>query len=246
MRCDLKLSLSDRLTKIYFLFVPMRFTRYHAYRIERFIRKAAMEVDLDKRVVLDIGAGAGIYKNYFTHCNYLMQDIKQNDQGTIDFVCDIVDGGHIIPSESVDAIITTQVLEHIRDPQKVFHEFERILKPGGKVFLTTHMAFEEHMKPHDYFRFTRYGLAYLGKQAGLPMTHYETHGGVFQLLNYLIGTLPIRLFLTNRAGFFYYAYVALATPFLILSGAVAELLDTLDKEREITLNMECEFSKPKH
>jgi SAM-dependent methyltransferase len=237
------MNLSEKLIKIYFMLVPMRFTRYHAYRIIKFIRRAAEEIDREGRVVIDIGAGAGAYKEYFTHCSYLMQDIKQNDRGSIDFVCDIVDGAQAIPSESADAIITTQVLEHIRDPHEAFRTFARILKPGGKIFLTTHMAFEEHMKPHDYFRFTKYGLQYLGEQAGLKMTHFETHGGVFQLLNYLIGTLPIRLFLSKREGVIYYVYIALATPFLILSGATAELLDMIDGDREITLNMECEFVK---
>jgi SAM-dependent methyltransferase len=237
------MRLSEKLVKIYFSFVPMRFTRYHAYRIDKFIRKAAAEVDLVGRVVIDIGAGAGGYSKYFTSCTYLLQDIQQNDLGTINIICDIVDGAQVISSESADAIITTQVLEHIRDPHKAFHEFARILKPGGKIFLTTHMAFEEHMKPHDYFRFTRYGLAYLAEQAGLQMTHYQSHGGVFQLLNYLIGTLPIRLFFSKREGVLYYTYVAVATPLLILSGAVAEMLDSIDREREITINMECEFSK---
>jgi SAM-dependent methyltransferase len=238
------MNLSEKLVKVYFTFVPMRFTRYHAYRIDKFIRRAAHEIDLEGRSVIDIGAGAGSDKKYFTRCNYLMQDIKQNDQSTIDFVCDIVDSAQSIPSEVADAIVTTQVLEHIRDPHKAFLTFARILKPGGKIYLTTHMAFEEHMKPHDYFRFTKYGLQYLGEQVGLKMTHFETHGGVFQLLNHLVGTLPIRLFFSKREGVLYYLYVALATPFLILSGAIAELLDMIDRDKEITLNMECEFLKP--
>jgi ubiquinone/menaquinone biosynthesis C-methylase UbiE len=238
------MNFSEKLVTVYFLLVPMRFIRYHTYRIEKFIRRAAKEMDLKGQVILDVGAGTGVYGKYFNHCKYLLQDVQQNAMGTINFVCDIVDSTQAIPSELADAIITTQVLEHIRDPQAAFHEFTRILKPGGKVFLTTHMAFELHMKPHDYFRYTKYGLAYLGEQAGLKMTHYDTHGGVFQLLNYLIGTLPIRLFCTKREGIFYYTYLAITTPLLILSGAIAELLDTIDREREITLNMECEFSKP--
>jgi ubiquinone/menaquinone biosynthesis C-methylase UbiE len=235
---------SEKLVTVYFLLVPMRFIRYHTYRIEKFVRKAALEMDLKGRVILDVGAGTGVYGKYFNHCNYLLQDVQQNARGTVNFVCDITDSAQAIPSELADAIITTQVLEHIRDPQVAFHEFARILKPGGKVFLTTHMAFELHMKPNDYFRYTKYGLAYLGERAGLKMTQYDTHGGVFQLLNYLIGTLPIRLFCTKREGIFYYTYLAIATPLLILSGAIAELLDKIDRYREITLNMECEFSKP--
>lgn len=239
------MSLSDRLTQMYFRFVPMRFTRYHAYRVVEFVKKAAEIYDREEKVVIDIGAGSGSYREYFKRCKYTLQDIQQNDHNTIEYVCDIVDGCQIIPNDFADAIVTTQVLEHIRDPHKAFKEFNRILKPGGKVFLTTHLAFEEHMKPHDYFRFTRFGLSYLAKQSGLTLDHFDTHGGVFQLLNYLIGTLPIRLFCPKRTGIFYYIYVVVATPFLVLSGALAEALDHFDREREITLNMECEFTKPK-
>jgi SAM-dependent methyltransferase len=238
------MSLSHKLITIYFTIFPIRLMRYHAYRIEKFVRKAAEEFDLSGNVVIDIGGGIGIYKSYFTHSKYLLQDIKQNDQGSVDFVCDIVEGASAIPSGLADAIVMTQVLEHIRDPQKVFNELARILKPGGKIYLTTHMAFEEHMRPHDYFRFTKYGLEYLGEQSGLKMNHFATHGGVFQLINYLITGIPIRLFFSKREGFFYYAYVAIATPFLLISGALAEFLDLFDKERRITLNMECEFIKP--
>jgi len=35
-----------------------------------------------------------------------------------------------------NAIINTQVLEHVEYPQKVLDEFYRILAPGGKLFLT--------------------------------------------------------------------------------------------------------------
>ena len=49
----------------------------------------------------------------------------------------------------------------------------RVLKPGGKVFLTTHMAFEEHMLPHDYWRFTEFGIKLLGERAKFKAVHFQ-------------------------------------------------------------------------
>lgn len=40
-----------------------------------------------------------------------------------------------LPDQHVDAIMTTQVLEHIREHEKVAAEFARVLKPGGALFV---------------------------------------------------------------------------------------------------------------
>ncbi|MBK9234549.1 MAG: class I SAM-dependent methyltransferase [Rhodoferax sp.] len=45
-----------------------------------------------------------------------------------------------LPDASVDLIISRSVFEHLTEPDKVYAEFSRILKPGGRVlFLTANM-----------------------------------------------------------------------------------------------------------
>jgi len=45
-----------------------------------------------------------------------------------------------IPPNSVDLIISRSVFEHLQEPQSVYREFSRVLKPGGRVvFLTANM-----------------------------------------------------------------------------------------------------------
>lgn len=41
------------------------------------------------------------------------------------------------PSGSFDLVISRSVIEHLEHPHKVFQEFQRVLKPGGKVILST-------------------------------------------------------------------------------------------------------------
>lgn len=42
-----------------------------------------------------------------------------------------------LPAESFDAIISTEVIEHLENPRAVFRELSRLLRPGGKLILTT-------------------------------------------------------------------------------------------------------------
>jgi arabinofuranan 3-O-arabinosyltransferase len=64
----------------------------------------------------------------------------------------IVEGiGEKLPFESAsaDLVVTMQVLEHVDDPERVMAEVDRVLRPGGKVYISApnYMAFfEDHYR----------------------------------------------------------------------------------------------------
>lgn len=62
------------------------------------------------------------------------------------------------------SILCTEVLEHLPEPQRAIDEMWRVLEPGGQLLLTTRFLFPIHDAPHDYFRFTKYGLRHLLRQ----------------------------------------------------------------------------------
>ncbi|MCG3206488.1 MAG: hypothetical protein FOGNACKC_00087 [Anaerolineae bacterium] len=70
---------------------------------------------------------------------------------------------HQLPlkDQTFSAIVAREVLEHFHDPDAAVEEMHRLLINGGKVILTTRFLFPVHDAPHDYFRFTDYGLRYL-------------------------------------------------------------------------------------
>lgn len=109
----------------------------------------------DKKV-LDIGSNRGPYQHLFP--NRMSVDVAPGPN--VDIVADAHDLSKI-EDNSFEVILCTEVLEHLHTPEKAILEMERVLKPGGKIILTTRFIFPLHDTPHDYYRYTQYGLAHL-------------------------------------------------------------------------------------
>lgn len=131
--------------------------------------------------VLDVGSGQfrgyeGLFQRYVRQ--YLCVDRQYAD--TVDICADCYD----IPLEndSIDAILSTQVLEHLQMPDRMLAEAYRLLKPGGQLILTVPMVWGLHEEPVDYYRYTQYGLEYLLQQAGYDQIQIQPLEGVFAVL----------------------------------------------------------------
>ncbi len=133
--------------------------------------------------VLDLGCGDSRYSRYFPNRIGLDHSMQEG--------VNIVGDAHHLPfsSSSFSMILTTEMLEHVHDPQQVIDEIERVLRPGGKVILTTRFVFPIHEAPLDFYRFTKYGLAHLFRKWGeieiRPETNpFEGIGVLFQRMAY--------------------------------------------------------------
>lgn len=120
-------------------------------------------------LVLDAGAGHQPYRHHFAHCRYESADFeaveKRYAQST--FVCDLA---HIpVEEERYDAIIFSQVMEHLPDPLSVLNELYRVLKPGGRLFYTGPFWYEEHEKPYDFYRYTSFALRHLFERSAFQI-----------------------------------------------------------------------------
>ena len=117
---------------------------------------------------LDIGAQNGPYAALFP--NRVALDIRR---GTgVQIIGDAQALG--IADDAFDVVLCTEVLEHLPEPQRAVDEMFRVLRPGGTLLLTTRFLFPIHDAPHDYFRFTKYGLRYLLRRFTIVELQEET------------------------------------------------------------------------
>jgi SAM-dependent methyltransferase len=129
-------------------------------------------------------------------------------------------------------------LEHLREPGLALAEIARTLAPGGRLLLAAPHEWEVHQQPHDYFRYTRYGLQYLLEKAGLEIVEIRAVGGYFRLVaRRLLNGLQFFAGGVRWLGFVP-AAVVLVPPALILP-----FLDALDGERNFTLGYICTARK---
>ncbi len=117
---------------------------------------------------LDLGSAVSPYQKWFP--NRVSVDI--DPKSGADIICD----AHELPveSESFSMILCTEMLEHMYNPKKAVDEMYRVLKPGGTLLLTTRFVYGLHDIPHDYFRFTKYGLRELFKEFEIQAVYEET------------------------------------------------------------------------
>lgn len=124
--------------------------------------------------MLDAGAGDCRYSKHFVRQRYESCDFAQvtgKTYGRLTHVCDI----RSIPveSERYDAVLCTQVLAHVPEPIAAIREMRRVLRPGGALWLSAPLFFQENEPPYDFFRFTQHGLRRLLGEAGLEEVHIE-------------------------------------------------------------------------
>ncbi len=109
----------------------------------------------DALTILDYGAGSSPYRKYFPNADYRRADIT----GASSLRYQINADSTISESdETFDLILSTQVAEHVPNPDVYFKEAFRLLKPGGQFILTTHGIWDEHGSPYDFQRWTAGGL----------------------------------------------------------------------------------------
>jgi SAM-dependent methyltransferase len=108
--------------------------------------------------VLDVGCGDRPYEALLAGAATVLGfDVPGNQHADLHGSIDA------IPAEdaSFDVVLCLQVLEHVPEPAAAVRELRRVVKPGGRVLLSTHGVYPFHPNPDDLWRWTSTGLEHL-------------------------------------------------------------------------------------
>ena len=190
--------------------------------------------------LLDAGAGEGQYRRYFARQRYCGVDLAVGDTAwdysKLDALADLT----ALPfrAATFDAAVHIVTIEHLPEPARALSEIARCLAPGGMLLIAAPHEWEVHQAPHDYFRYTRYGLAYLLQQSGFEVCAMRAGGGYFRLLaRRLLNGLQ---FFTGGVRWLLFVPAALL---LVPPALILPLFDRLDRDRNFTLGYVCTARK---
>ena len=172
-------------------------TNINALDRQEWLKKILAAIPAGSRV-LDAGAGEQRNRQYCGHLEYVSQDFcqyegqlggapaeglqsKSWDTSCIDLVSDIT--AIPAPDASFDAVLCSEVLEHVPEPTHALDEFVRLLKPGGVVILTAPFTSNVHMAPYHFCSgFSRYWYEHHLALRGFEIKEITSNGDWYALL----------------------------------------------------------------
>ena len=138
--------------------------------------------------LLDLGCGMKPYQRVFGSrvSRWIGLDVEVTPSGRS--AADVFGSALQIPfgSATFDSVLSTQVLEHVTSPSQLLAEVRRVLRPGGHLVLTAPQTNPLHEEPHDYFRYTCYGLRSLAEAAALEVLEVRPLGGAIATVGQMI------------------------------------------------------------
>lgn len=169
---------------------------------DTWLKKVLKRIPKGKKI-LDAGAGELQYKYLCSHLKYVSQDFAQYDGSgdnkglqteswdntKLDIISDIIK----IPvkDRSFDAIMCTEVFEHIPYPEKAVKEFSRILKKKGTLILTVPFAALTHFAPYFFSNgYSRYWYEKVLADYGFKILEMKYNGNYFDYLAQEIRRIP--------------------------------------------------------
>jgi SAM-dependent methyltransferase len=144
-------------------------------------------------LVLDCGAGLrDTYYRNVVNCEVVAYDTT-----------DVLAVAERLPfaDESFDAVLSLNVLEHVKDPFQAARELMRVLKPGGQLMCVAPFLQPLHGYPHHYYNMTRQGIDNLF--TGLLERRIEVYGAMKPIwaLNWFLMRYHAGLPLESRERF---------------------------------------------
>lgn len=140
--------------------------------------------------LLDLGCGLaplyGSYRPYVGTVTTLDWSESLHDSPYVDIIHDL---NQRLPFDDAifDTVVLSDVLEHVREPSGLCRDIGRVLASGGHLIASVPFCYPVHEAPHDFYRYTKFGLTYLVESAGLDVVALEPSGGAVDVVVDLVG-----------------------------------------------------------
>lgn len=191
------------LKKLLFKPLPTRIGRSNLYRRELWIEATLKSLPAGTKL-LDAGAGETPYKKWCTHLQYTAQDFNQYhgeassdvgfqmpkwDHSRIDIVSDIT--AIPVPDGTFDAVLCTEVLEHVPDPVRAIQELARVVRPGGEIIITAPFNSLTHFAPYHFSTgFNRFFYEHHFGLLGFEITEMTANGHYVEYIAQELRRIP--------------------------------------------------------
>lgn len=122
--------------------------------------------------LLDVGCGQKPYRRLFSVKSYtgLEFDISGNRKQKSGEEVFFYKGGQFpFPDQKFDSVLSTEVLEHVFEPDGWLSEINRVMKTGGSFLLSVPFVWDEHEQPRDFARYSSFGLKHLLEKHGFEI-----------------------------------------------------------------------------
>ncbi len=163
--------------------------------------------------VLDVGCGRKPYRAYIPARCYVGLEIDTPPMRAVSLADAFYDGRHFpFPDASFDGVLCSQVFEHVFTPAEFLAEIHRVLRPGGTLVLTVPFVWDEHEQPHDFGRYSSFGLHAVLERAGFVVEAKRKTLPDSRLLFQLGNAYLFKLTRTRRRSLNLLAAVGLMAP----------------------------------
>ena len=124
--------------------------RFYTALAEDSVAQLSSYVDLEGRLLLDVGGGPGYFRTAFERAGatYLALDADVGELSGLGKISTstVIGSGMRLPFRdgSIDVCYSSNVLEHVADPWRMAEEMLRVTRSGGTVFISYTLWFGPH------------------------------------------------------------------------------------------------------
>ena len=161
--------------------------------------------------VLDVGCGNGIISHSVGKRGFdvfgidisekaIEKAMSKNNLPNVKFA--VMSAEEFSTGKTYDAVICSEVLEHVFELDATLKEINRVMKSGSNILITCPFVWNEHEVPFDYARYSRFALKDILNRNGFEITHFAKSGNFMTTITQLRILYFFTAFGKRWSGFF--------------------------------------------